>query len=335
MTKKNAATKFILTRKSISVLFVAIALLVTIAANPVYSLNATTTTVTPGPTSSVTIGNTITFTATVKDTSLSPTNPTTTVGWDDGGAGGAFSVNPCTLVVLGSDSGTCTTDYTPPSVATTVTITAKYAGDGTHSPSSGTSALTVNLRSTSVTVSLNPSTVIIGNTITYTVTVADISSGSASTPTGTVSWSDGAVGGTFSLNPCTLASGACTTVYTPPSTPGPVTITATYSGDPTHAGNSGTSSLTVLTPAQATQNLINLIGSMNLAHGLANSLDAKLKAAIKSLNRGNPIPAKNQLQAFLNEVNAKCCNKPPAKPLTTIQANLLIADAQEIIQAIP
>jgi FIMAH domain-containing protein len=114
-----------------------------------------------------------------------------------------------------------------------------------------------------------------------------------------------------------------------------VTITATYSGDSTHAVSSGTSSLTVLTSAQATQNLITLLGSMNLDRGLTNSLDAKLRAATSSLNKGNPTAAKNQLNAFMNEVSAKCCNKPPGKPLTTSQASLLIADAKQIIQAIP
>jgi len=89
-----------------------------------------------------------------------------------------------------------------------------------------------------------------------------------------------------------------------------------------------------VTPAQATQNLIDLVNSLNLPHGLTNSLNVKLQAAMKSLNRGNQIAAKNQLKAFMNQVKAKCCNRPPAKPLTTDQANMLIAEAQEIIQAI-
>ncbi len=229
MTKKKAAATFGLTRKWIPGLFVAMALLAAVAVSPVYSLNTTTTAVTPNP-SSVIIGNTITYTATVADTSVTPTTPTGTVSWSDGAAGGSFS-----------NSASCTLD----------------------------------------------------------------------------------------------ASGACTIVYTPSSTSGSVTITATYGGDSTHAVSSGTSSLTVLTPAQATQNLIALIGSMSLDHGLTTSLDAKLKAAISSLNRGNPIPAKNQLKAFMHEVNAKCCDNPPGKPLTTSQASMLIADAQQIIKAIP
>ena len=290
------------------------------------SLRTTSTTVSPNPSTAI-IGNTITYTATVEDISPgSASTPTGAVSWDDGGKGGSFSSSgSCTLA-----SGSCTITYTPPSAAGSVTITATYGGDTTHSGSSGTSALTVNLRTSSTTVSPSPSSVTIGNTITFTATVADTSSGTSSTPTGAVSWGDGGKGGSFSNSgSCTLLSGTCTTVYTPPSTHGSVTITATYSGDPTHAGSSGTSSLTVLTPAQATQNVVKLVKSMNLPHGLTNSLDAKLRAAINSLNRGNPIPAKNQLNAFINEVRAQT-----GKKITSAQATQLIAAASDIIKAL-
>ena len=90
-----------------------------------------------------------------------------------------------------------------------------------------------------------------------------------------------------------------------------------------------------LTPAQATQNLMNLVNGMNLPNGIVNSLTSKLSNAIKSLDSGQDTAAKNQLNAFINEVNAKCCNAPPSKPLTTAQANQLIAAAQQIINAIP
>lgn len=331
MNKKISAINSGLTGKLILALIIAVTLFSALSLTPVYSLDATATSVTPSP-SSVTIGNTITFTANVTDIPSPPTTPTGKVTWSDGVAGGSFTPSSCSL----GPSGNCTSVYTPPSKAATVTITASYGGDLGHSISSGTSTLTVNLRSTSTKVSPNPSTVIIGNTIAFSVTIADTSSGSASTPSGTVTWSDGVAGGSFSKpGSCSLLSGACTIVYTPPSTSGPVTITATYGGDPTHAVSSGTSSLTILTPAQATQNLITLIGTFNLNHGLTNSLDAKLRAAIDSLNRGSSTSAKNQLNAFINEVNAKCCGKPQGKPLTTSQATMLIADAQEISKAIP
>ena len=87
--------------------------------------------------------------------------------------------------------------------------------------------------------------------------------------------------------------------------------------------------MTVLTPAQATQNVVKLVKSMNLPHGLTNSLDAKLRAAINSLNRGNPTPAKNQLNAFINEVKAQT-----GKKITSAQATQLIAAASDIIKAL-
>lgn len=83
------------------------------------------------------------------------------------------------------------------------------------------------------------------------------------------------------------------------------------------------------TPAQATQQLINLVNSMNLPHGIANGLDAKLNAALDSMNRGQSTPAKNQLGAFINEVNAQT-----RKNMTTTQADQLIAAANSIINAL-
>jgi hypothetical protein len=86
--------------------------------------------------------------------------------------------------------------------------------------------------------------------ITFTATVTD-TSGAPTTPTGTVTWSDGGKGGSFSNgSQCTLSavgssSSTCSTTYTPPSTNGPVQITATYPGDSTHAASSGSSALTV------------------------------------------------------------------------------------------
>jgi hypothetical protein len=88
-----------------------------------------------------------------------------------------------------------------------------------------------------------------GKMITFTVKVTDTSSGLPISH-GNVAWSDGGAGGSFSTLSCTLSSsgstiGTCMVTYTAPGTPSSVTITATYSGDKTHAPSSGTSSLTV------------------------------------------------------------------------------------------
>jgi hypothetical protein len=114
----------------------------------VYSVTAptqdpTTTSVTPNP-ATTTVGSPVTFEATVRDTSSSPSSPTGDVTWSDGGAGGSFSPATCTLTTAGSSSSSCQTTYTPPSQAGSVSITAGYPGDSTHSTSSGASSLTVD-----------------------------------------------------------------------------------------------------------------------------------------------------------------------------------------------
>ncbi len=211
------------------------------------SSDPTSTAVTPNP-ASATIGTSATFTATVADDGLTPTTPTGTVTWSDGGAGGTFTPATCTLTTASPSSSSCQAAYKPPSTAGPVTITATYSGDSGHGTSSGTSALTVNTRSTSTGVSPSLTTVNAGSVTTLTATVKDTGGGTSTVPTGTVSWSDGGAGGTFSSGGvCALTSTAtCKLTYTAPSAAGPVTITASYSGDATHSVSSGKSSFTVL-----------------------------------------------------------------------------------------
>lgn len=83
------------------------------------------------------------------------------------------------------------------------------------------------------------------------------------------------------------------------------------------------------TPPQALQNLITLKESMDLPHGLTTSLDAKLNAASDSLNLGDSNTAKNQLNAFIHEVNAQA-----GKKITQDQANQLMSGAQNIVNSI-
>ena len=87
------------------------------------------------------------------------------------------------------------------------------------------------------------------------------------------------------------------------------------------------------TSITSTQNLISSLGSMSLSQGITTSLDAKLNAAVAALSCGQTTAAKNMLNAFINEVNAQCCNAN-GKPLTTQQANQLITAAQQVIQQI-
>lgn len=69
--------------------------------------------------------------------------------------------------------------------------------------------------------------------------------------------------------------------------------------------------------------------TFNLKHGIENSLDAKLDAALKALediNENNDVAAINTLEAFINAVQAQSGTK-----ITEADADALIAAAQEII----
>jgi len=116
------------------------------------------------------------------------------------------------------------------------TISASYSGDGTFSGSSDTLSQQVNKAGTSMSVSssANPSTA--GQTVTFTATVRMTGSG-AGTPTGTVQFSiDGSpFGSPVALN----GSGQATSPGISTLSPGVHTVTASYSGDSTFAGSSG------------------------------------------------------------------------------------------------
>lgn len=86
------------------------------------------------------------------------------------------------------------------------------------------------------------------------------------------------------------------------------------------------------TPEAAVSNLIDMVIDMNLQQGISNSLDAKLGAVSQTLadmNQNNDVAAINNLNAFINAVEAQRGGK-----LTDEQANTLIAAAQAIIELI-
>ena len=203
-------------------------------------LHTTSTTITPssGTTSA---GSASTFSVQVTDTSSMPTIATGTVSWSDNGAGGTFSSATCV-----PSSGSCDVSYTPSSSPpSTITITASYGGDSTHSASSGTASLTTTttLDQTTTTVTASPTTLTSGSANTLTASVVDNSNPSSSM-IGTISWSDNGAGGIFSSNTCALSGNQCALTYTPPSNlPTSITITATYGGDAGHTGSSSTASL--------------------------------------------------------------------------------------------
>ncbi|HQK55177.1 MAG TPA: PKD domain-containing protein, partial [Methanolinea sp.] len=82
-------------------------------------------------------------------------------------------------------------------------------------------------------------------------------------------------------------------------------------------------------PQEAIENLEDYIVNLNLDMGITNSLTAKLGAAISSLDRGNENAALNQLNAFINSVEAQ-----RGKKLTNEQADALILEVNRIISGI-
>jgi hypothetical protein len=83
-------------------------------------------------------------------------------------------------------------------------------------------------------------------------------------------------------------------------------------------------------PAEQLQALIDLVTTYNLAHGVTNSLDAKLQnalAALDSVNNGNSPTACNKLASFINEVESH-------QELSTAQATELINAANRIMRTL-
>jgi hypothetical protein len=114
------------------------------------------------------------------------------------------------------------------------------------------------------------------------------------------------------------------TVNAPPGTY-PLTLTGTDARASIGGTRTANLSLTILTPAQAIPAVIDTLEDLETAgvlnHGQANSFIVKLNHAIDSLNsKPNQPTACNQLQAFVNEVNAYV----QSGKLTQAQADTLL-----------
>lgn len=76
-------------------------------------------------------------------------------------------------------------------------------------------------------------------------------------------------------------------------------------------------------------NLLNYIGTINAGNGLGNTLNSKLSASLKSLEKGNMNASVNQLRALVNEVEAQ-----RGKALSIEQADKIISEAKRLIAVI-
>jgi hypothetical protein len=112
--------------------------------------------------------------------------------------------------------------------------------------------------STSTSVSCSPGTVAVGTLSTCTATVTDTAARTAVTPTGTVNFGSSGMG-SFDGSPCALSEASsgvasCSVTYRPVASGTPTrsdTIAATYGGDTTHAGSTGTAAVTVRPTSKA------------------------------------------------------------------------------------
>src|SRR2546426_7484121 len=123
-------------------------------------------------------------------------------------------------------------------------------GGETVGGSSDPSALTTS-NATTTSVGCSPAVIAVGESTVCTATVSDSTPGAATTPTGSLTFTSGG-GGNFSSASCQLAAGSvdpitgaasarCSVTYTSTALgTGVRTVTATYGGDATHAGSSGT-----------------------------------------------------------------------------------------------
>jgi Bacterial Ig-like domain (group 3)/Divergent InlB B-repeat domain len=174
-----------------------------------------------------TVGQSVTFTATVSPGVAGPVNPTGTVTFYDNGT----SIGSGAVSTAG---GVTTATYTTSTLtAATHPITAGYGGDADYAASTSSPALdqVVNKvgTSTSLASSVNPAA--IGQTITYTATVSPVPDG------GTVAFTDGgaSISGCGSVTVDTSTGRAsCQVSY---GASGSHAIVAAYSGDAAFAGS--------------------------------------------------------------------------------------------------
>ena len=117
------------------------------------------------------------------------------------------------------------------------------------------------------------------------------------------------------------------------SAAGTFTVTVTVRDNDGGVGTQ-TATVTVQSPAEGLQGLQAAVSTLeragSLTSGNAQALLAKLRAADASLARGDETPAVNQLQAFVNQVNALV----RSDRLTQAQADAMTAAARRIIRSI-
>jgi hypothetical protein len=187
----------------------------------------------------VNFGTSVTLTATVAGSGVTPTgaitflNGATTLGMGTLNASGVATFTTSALPG-GSDS-----------------LTASYSGDSNYSAATSAALnLTVNPIAPTIGLTASAATVVFGTSVTFAATLA----GNGITPTGTVTFLDGAM----QLGTGTLGANGMATLTTSTLPGGSDSITASYSGDTNYTAIS--SSAVSVTVNKATP-LVNLVSS--------------------------------------------------------------------------
>jgi hypothetical protein len=194
------------------------------------------------------------------------------------------------------------------------TITVMDAANNISGTSASVAVATTAATTTTITSAPNPSP--LGQAVTFTATVStDPTSG---TPTGSVQFViDGANFGSA----VALGAGGVATITDSALSVGTHTVTATYSGDATHAGStSDPLTQTVLSVQQQVQMIQGQIATLGLNKGNTNSLDVKLN--LKG-NHGDI----GKVGAFIHEVKALT----KAHKISQANADMLTSEANGLL----
>lgn len=176
-----------------------------------------------------------------------------------------------------------------------VTVTA--TDDGGFSGSASATITGVDVKPTATIKSVSqPFLIVPQQSLTFVGDYADAGSSVDTSYTATWLWGDNSPNTTGDLTNLTA-----THAY---SASGTFTVTLTVADDDGVAGST-TTTVTVMTPALAIAKIETTVqGESGLNNGQKNSLLAKLRAAGDSYQRGNTGAACNQMNAFVNEVDA-------------------------------
>ena len=176
---------------------------------------------------------------TVRDTGITPTAPTGTVGpytywwWEPSWPyWWSSSTSACSLSPINGSSASCSFTFTPALYNEgSRLVYAPYGGDSTHVASTGVTSVTATERNSATTVTCKPSPVSEYGATVCTAKVTDISPGTASTPYGTVVFYANPNYGTFPRGNSCNGWGGCSVVFSPNVPSGTINITAHYLGN--------------------------------------------------------------------------------------------------------